>query len=72
MKEPNNIEDSIDLSEFEMEAKEGEEAGNNPELLKVEDVQTHVCAKLSIICTKFVLLNAKQEKQALSYDFGTI
>ena len=42
------------------------------ELLKVADVQTHICAKLSRICAKFVLLNAKQEKQALFYDLGTI
>ena len=35
------------------------------ELLKVADVQTHVCAKKLRICAKFVFLNAKQEKQAL-------
>ena len=42
------------------------------ELLKVEDVQTHVCAKLLSICAIFVFLNSKQEEQALFYDFGTI
>ena len=42
------------------------------ELLKVADVQTHVCAKYLSLCAKFVFLNAKQEKQALFYDFGTI
>ena len=35
-----------------------------PELLKVADVQTHVCAKFSRTCKKCVLFNAKQEKQA--------
>ena len=29
-----------------------------PELLKVENVQTHARAKFSRICAKFVLLNA--------------
>ena len=32
------------------------------ELLKVEDVKTHVCAIFLRICAKFVLLNVKQEK----------
>ena len=44
----------------------------NPELLKVEDVKDHVCAKFSRICAKFIILNAKQEKQAHFYDFGAI
>ena len=35
------------------------------ELPKVADVQTHVCTKFLSICAKLVLLNAKQEKQAL-------
>ena len=43
-----------------------------PELLKVADVQTHVCAKMLSISAKFVFLNTKQEKQAFFYDFGTI
>ena len=43
-----------------------------PELLKVEDLETHVCAIFLRICAKFVLLNAKQEKQALFSEFGTI
>ena len=38
------------------------------ELPKVEDVETNFLR----ICAKFVLLNAKQEKQARFYDFGTI
>ena len=37
------------------------------ELLKVEDVQTHVCATFLRICAKCELLNAKQEKQALFF-----
>ena len=46
---------------------------SSSELLKVEDVETHACAKFSRICAKFVLLNAKLEKkQALIYDFCTI
>ena len=32
------------------------------ELLKVEDVRTHVCANLLRVCAKVVLLNAKPEK----------
>ena len=32
-----------------------------PELLKVEDVRTYICAIVLRICAKFVLLNAKQE-----------
>ena len=36
----------------------------NSELLKVEDVRTQVSAIVLRICAKFVLLNAKQEKQA--------
>ena len=32
-----------------------------PELLKVADVQTHACAKISRICAKFGILNAKEE-----------
>ena len=35
------------------------------DLLKVEDVETHACAKYSRIYVKFVLLNAKPKKQAL-------
>ena len=46
--------------------------GHCTELLKVADVQTHVCATFLSICAKFVFLNAKQEKQTLFYDFGTI
>ena len=42
------------------------------ELLKVADVQTHVCAIFFSICPKFVFLNTKQEKPALFYDFATI
>ena len=42
------------------------------ELLKVADMQMHVCTKILSICTKFVLLNAKQEKLALVNNFGTI
>ena len=42
------------------------------DLLKAEDVRTHVCANVLRICAQFVLLNAKQEKQALFNDFGTI
>ena len=34
------------------------------ELLKAEDVRKHFCAIFLRICAKFVLLNAKQEKQA--------
>ena len=41
-----------------------------PELLKVADVKTQNCGKFSIICKLFILLNAKQEKQAHFYDFG--
>ena len=37
------------------------------ELLKVEDVRTHVCANLLRVCAKFVLLNAKPEKQAFLF-----
>ena len=33
-----------------------------PELLKIADVQTHICAKLSRICAKCVLWNAKLKK----------
>ena len=36
--------------------------GCEPELLKAEDVRTHVCAIVLRNCTKFVLLDAKQEK----------
>ena len=44
-----------------------------PQLLKVDDVRTHVCAIFLRICAKFVLLNAKQEIQALKKNyFGTI
>ena len=32
------------------------------ELLKVADVQTHVCANFLSICAKFVFLDTKQEK----------
>ena len=32
------------------------------ELIKVEDVKTHICAIFLRIRAKFVLLNAKQEK----------
>ena len=32
---------------------------DGPELLKVEDVQTHICAKFPRTCAKCVLLNAK-------------
>ena len=46
--------------------------GGLPELLKVADVQTHICAKFLSICSKLVFLNPKQEKQVLFYDFGTI
>ena len=42
------------------------------ELLKVADVQTHICAKILSICSKLVFLNPKQVKQVLFYDFGTI
>ena len=35
------------------------------ELLKAEDVKTHVCAKFSRICAKFILLSAKLLKQEL-------
>ena len=42
------------------------------ELLEVADVQTHACAKILSIGAKFVFLNAKQKKQALFYDFGTV
>ena len=42
------------------------------ELLKVADVQTHVCAFFFNICAKFVFLNAKQKKTGTFYDFGTI
>ena len=46
----------------------GEVLGRNvqkqtPELLKVADVQTHVCTKFSRICSKSVLFNAKQESR---------
>ena len=37
------------------------------ELLKVEDVRMHVCDFFLRICAKFVLLNAKQEKQAFFF-----
>ena len=43
-----------------------------PELLKVEYVQMHICAIFLKFCAKFVLLNAKPEKNALFPDFGTI
>ena len=42
------------------------------ELLKAEDVRTHVLAIFLRVCAKYVLLNAKQGKQALFYDVGTI
>ena len=43
------------------------------ELLKVEDVETHVFAMFLRICAKFALFTAKQEKQAFKEnDFGTI
>ena len=45
--------------------------GSDAELLKVADEQAHVCATILSICAKFVFLIAKQEKQALFYDFGT-
>ena len=41
------------------------------ELLKVEDVNTHMRAKFSRICAYFSLLNVEQEKQAIFYDLGT-
>ena len=37
------------------------------ELLKAEDVKMHICAKFLRISAKFVLLNAKQEKQELFF-----
>ena len=40
--------------------------------LKAEGVRTHVSAIFLRICANFVFLNAKQEKQAILYDFGTI
>ena len=40
------------------------------ELLKVEDVRTHNCAIFLKICAKFLLLNMKQEKQALFMIFA--
>ena len=43
-----------------------------PELLKVEDVRTHICAIFLRICSTFVPLNVKPEKQALFYDFKPI
>ena len=36
-----------------------------PDLLKAEDVRTHICAIFLRICAEFGLLNAKQDKQAL-------
>ena len=42
-------------------------------LQKVADMQTHACAFfLMRICAKFAILNAKQDKQALFHDVGTI
>ena len=43
------------------------------ELLKAEAVRLHCTTAIFflIICAKFVLLNAKQEKQALFNDFST-
>ena len=35
---------------------------HGPELLKVADVPTHVCAEFLRICSKSVLFNVKQEK----------
>ena len=49
-----------------------EQANGLAELLKVEDVETHVCSIILRIRAKFKLLNAIQEKQALLYDFFTI
>ena len=43
-----------------------------PELLKAEDVKTHICAKFSKICAKFRLLSAKMVKQALFSCFYAI
>ena len=41
--------------------------------IRAEDVRTHVRAIFLRIGAKFVLLNAKQEKQTIFfYDFGTI
>ena len=40
-----------------------------PELLKAEDVRTHVPAIFLRICAKLVLLNGKEEK-ALFYDLA--
>ena len=42
------------------------------ELLKVANVKPHVWTKFSRIFAKCVLLNAKQENQALCNDFSTI
>ena len=41
------------------------EDDHGTELLKAEDVRTHVRAHFLRTCAKFVLLKAKQEKQAL-------
>ena len=41
------------------------------ELLKAEDVKTHICARFSRICAKFRLLRAKLVKQALFLCFLT-
>ena len=62
----------ISIGGFETKTKSISRFDFPSELLKVEDVETRACAKISRICAKFVLLNAKLENQALFYDFGTI
>ena len=42
---------------------------SDAELLKVEIMQLHDCAKYIRICAKFGLMNAKQEKMALISHF---
>jgi hypothetical protein len=46
--------------------------GGRAELLNYEGVRTQVCKNFVEIIAKILLLNAKQGKQALFYDFGTI
>ena len=51
---------SVRVPQFSVVWEECQSA--SPELLKVADVQTHVCGIFLRICSKSILFNVKQEK----------